>query len=248
MDCRIKEGAIEVMVPAANAGKFRYKKRDNRLAFGETFSTRTELFDKKTYLEWQIGYDVEVKEVRDGAAQTSLDAQSFVGSNGKTKYPYELSELFFSAIKQGLIEKRNARILLEEIQAYRELIDEKAISVEEKTSAISLNRINYEETCIKLPTLFMLHTKDGTQIEVAIKQQQYASGVQPMIYFCIPLTSFKNSTDLMGRSSVSGDKLVYNINKDNAENLSNLMRVFGMASERHKHDTIQIIKIILNRV
>jgi hypothetical protein len=94
----------------------------------------------------------------------------------------------------------------------------------------------------------MLHTKDGTQIEVAIKQQQYASGVQPMIYFCIPLTSFKNSTDLMGRSSVSGDKLVYNINKDNAENLSNLMRVFGMASERHKHDTIQIIKIILNRV
>jgi len=48
---------------------------------------------------------------------------------------------------------------------------------------------------------------DETQIEVSIQKQQYASGVQPMVYFCIPLRAFKNSLDLLGKSSVSGDNL-----------------------------------------
>jgi len=248
MDYRIKDGNIEIIIPAANAGKLRFKKRDSNLAFGETFSTRTEPFDEKTYLEWQIGFDVLAKEVQKGEAETKLNAQSFIGSNGKEKYPYELSELFFSAIEQRLISRKDVGTLLDEISAYRELIDEKAISVEEKTSTINLNGIRFEETCIKLPTLFMIQPQDGTQIEVAIKQQQYASGVQPMVYFCIPLKSFKNWSSLLGRPSVSDDKLVYMVNKNNVENLSNLMKVFGMASERHQHDIIEIIKVILKLI
>lgn len=248
MEYRIKDGSLELIIPAANDGKFRFKKRENSFAFGETFPTRKELFDEKTYLEWQISYDIPAKDVKAGKVEVRLDAHSFVGSNGKEKYPYELSELFYSALEQGLIAKQDLKTLLEEIGAYRELIDEKAISVEEKKSAINLNGIIFEETCIKLPTLFMKQTTDGTQIEVAIKQQQYASGVQPMIYFCIPLKSFKNSSDLLGRSSVSGDNLKYVINKSNAQNLTNLMKIFGMASKRHQYDIVQIIKLILNIV
>ncbi len=47
----------------------------------------------------------------------------------------------------------------------------------------------FEETSIKLTTLFMIETTDNTQIEVSIQKQQYASGVQPMVYFSIPITS-----------------------------------------------------------
>ena len=48
----IKENNILLTIPATNAGKFRFKKRKNRLDFGETFSTRECPFDDQTYLEW----------------------------------------------------------------------------------------------------------------------------------------------------------------------------------------------------
>jgi len=66
-----------------------------------------------------------------------------------------------------------------------------------------------------------------------------------MIYFCIPLKSFVNYSDFLGKSSVSCDKLVYVINKNNVLNLIYMMKVFGMASKRHNHDVVEILKILL---
>ncbi|MBI5683061.1 MAG: R.Pab1 family restriction endonuclease [Deltaproteobacteria bacterium] len=244
MDWTIKENSILLTIPATNAGKFRFKKRKNRLDFGEIFSTRECPFDDQTYLEWQIGYDVPVKEVEDGKKETKLTSKHFVGSNGKTKYPYELSEIFYKAMELEFITKKEVENLLNEIGSYKSFIDEKTITVEHH-SQITINGINFEETSIKLPTLFMIETLDETQIEVSIQKQQYASGVQPMVYFCVPLKAFKNSSDLFGKSSVSGDKLVYVINKTNVLNFIDMMKVFGMASKRHNHDIIKILETLL---
>lgn len=244
MEYIVKEKSIELEIPAANSGKFRFKKRKNRLDFGETFSTRKCCFDEQTYLEWQIGYDVPVKDIKDGEKSTKLNKRSFIGSNGKRKYPYELSEIFWTAIELDLISKKEVEHLLDEIWKYTNFIDEKVISVEHH-SKLRINGVNFEETSIKLPTLFMVETLDETQIEISIEKQQYASGVQPMVYFCIPLRSFKNSSDLLGKSSVPGDKLIYAISQGNVQILSSLMRVFGMASKRHNHDIIQIIQTLL---
>jgi len=240
----IKEKNIWLAIPAANSGKFRFKKRKNRLDFGETFSTRECLFDEQAYLEWQIGYDVPVKDAGGEGKSTKLNKKSFIGSNGKIKYPYELSEIFWTAIELKLISKEEVKCLLDEIRKYTNFIDEKSISVEHH-SKLSINGVHFEETSIKLPTLFMIETLDETQIEVSIQKQQYASGVQPMVYFCIPLKSFKNSSDLLGKSSVPGDKLRYVISQSNVQNLLNLMKVFGMASKRHNYDIVQIIQTLL---
>lgn len=244
MDYSIKEKNILISIHATNAGKFRFKKRKNRLDFGETFSTREFPFDEQTYLEWQIGYDVPIKDVEKGKKGTKLTSKHFVGSNGKEKYPYELSEIFFKAMELRLITKKEVENGLNEIKSYKSFIDEKAITVE-RHSRLTINGINFEETSIKLPTLFMIETLDGTQIEVSIQKQQYATGVQPMVYFCIPLRAFKNSSDLLGKSSVSGDKLVYVINKTNVLNLIFMMKVFGMASKRHNHDVVKILEVLL---
>lgn len=244
MQYQIKDKNILLVISATNAGKFRFKKRKNRLDFGETFSTRECCFDDETYLEWQIGYDIPVKDVEDGKGETKLTKKHFIGSNGKRKYPYELSELLYSAVDLGLITKKEIKDLCDEVRAYKNFIDNKSISVE-RHSKLTINGINFEETSIKLPTLFMVETLDHTQIEVSIQKQQYASGVQPMIYFCIPIKSFSNSSDIMGRSSVAKDKLVYAINKDNASNLIYLMKIFGMASKRHNHDIVQILQTLL---
>ncbi len=244
MECIIKEKNILLIIPATNAGKFRFKKRRDRLDFGEIFSTRECHFDEQTYLEWQIGYDVPVKDVEEGKKGTKLTSKHFVGSNGKRKYPYELSEIFYKAMELEFITKKEVENLLNEIRSYRSFIDEKAITVEHH-SQITINGINFEETSIKLPTLFMIETLDETQIEVSIQKQQYASGVQPMVYFCVPLKAFKNSSVLNGKSSVSGDKLEYIISKTNVLNLLCMMKVFGMASKRHNHDIVEILKTLL---
>jgi len=244
MDYAIIENDILLTISAANAGKFRFKKRKNRLDFGETFSTRECHFDDQTYLEWQIGYDVPVKEIEKGKKGTKLTSKHFVGSNGKEKYPYELSEIFFKAMELKLITKNEVKNLLNEIKGYKSFIDEKAITVEHH-SRLTINGVHFEETSIKLPTLFMIETLDETQIEVSIQKQQYATGVQPMVYFCIPLKAFKNSSVLCGRSSVSGDKLEYVLNKTNVLNLIFMMKVFGMASKRHNHDVVKILEVLL---
>lgn len=111
-------------------------------------------------------------------------------------------------------------------------------------SRIQMNGLKFEETSIKLPTLFMI-TFDKTHIEVSIEKQQYASGIQPMVYFCIPFASFRNFEELLGKSSTSSHKLIYAINTDNVKNIILLMKVFGMASKRHNQDIIRILKIFI---
>jgi len=238
---------ICIKIPASNSGKYRFKKRGNRLDFGETFSTRKEAFDEQAYLEWQIGYDVPVKDVKKGEKTTKLTSKTFIGSNKKVKYPYELSELLYAAMEINLVSKEEIKSLINEIKGYKNFIDEKAISVEHHAS-ITLNGIKFEETSIKLPTLFMIETLDETQIEISIQKQQYASGVQPMVYFCIPVRSFNNASTLLGKSSIAGDMFEYTINENNIKNLINLMKVFGMASKRHHHDVVQIISTLIGLI
>lgn len=244
MEYLIKEKIISLVIRATNSGKYRFKKRGNRLAFGETFSTKECCFDEQTYLEWQIGYDIPVKDVESGEEKTKLNKKYFIGSNGKRKFPYEISEIIYASLEGGLITKKDIENLLKEIDSYHNFIDEKTISVEHHAK-LTINGVHFEETSIKLPTLFMVETIDQTQIEVSIQKQQYASGVQPMVYFCIPLKTFNDFSSIIGRSSTSSDKLTYVINSGNVQNLMSLMKIFGMASKRHNHDIVEILKILL---
>ncbi len=236
------DSSIEIKVSAANDGKFRYKTQEENNAFGKTFPARQKPFNDRVYLEWQIGYDALVEDVKNRSKQTNLTQATFIGSTGKEKYPYELSEILFESIKCGLISVKQIDTLLTEIDSYKKFIDEKEIVVE-KPVGISLNGIGFKETAIKLPTFYMPQL-DGTLIEVSIQKQQYASGIQPMIYFCIPFKSFANWTELDGKKSVKGNQLKYVIKKENSEVILNLFRVFGMASLRHKFDVEQILKTI----
>ena len=244
MDYNIKDKKIFIKIPATNDGKFRFKTRKNNLEFGEIFSTREKTFNKDAYLEWQIGYDATTKEVKDGKKQSELKKLTFIGANKKEKYPYELSELLYFAAKNGLIPINDLNSLLEEIKNYSNFISDRKISVEHQSKVI-INGVHFEETSIKLPTLFMMETADNTQIEVSIQKQQYASGVQPMLYFCIPFNAFINHAELNGRPSNSNDALTYVIDNKNKNILLDMTKIFAMCSPRHNFDITEILKILL---
>jgi len=218
------------------------------LDFGETFSTRKLPFDEQTYLEWQIGYDATLNDIKKGKKKTKLKGKNFlfIGENKKQKYPYELSEIFFEALNLKFFTKKDIENLLNEILNYKNFINEKSITIE-KNSEFEINGIKFYETSIKLPTLSITNT-DNTQIEISIEKQQYATGVQPMVYFCIPFKSFDNYKKLSGKPSTSKDNLIYKINENNVLNLLFLMRIFSMASRRHNHDIVEILKIFIKNI
>jgi hypothetical protein len=234
--------SIEITFSAANDGKFRFKTRENESSFGKTFATRQKPFNDKVYLEWQIGYDAFIEDVKSGKKQTKLTNATFIGSNGREKYPYELSEMLYESIKCGLLSIKDLDKLNAEILSYNNFFDDKEI-VLETYSSVLINGLPFKETAIKLPTLFMPQT-DGTNIEVSIQKQQYASGVQPMIYFNIPFKSFANWKELDGKKSVKGNQLTYLIRKENAEVILNMFKIFGMASSRHKFAVQEILKTV----
>jgi hypothetical protein len=244
MNYTTKDREIIIKIPASNSGKFRFKTRSNNLKFGDTFSTRDNNFNENVYLEWQISYDATIADMVKGEKDTKLKSYTFVGANKKTKYLYELSELVYEGINNGLILIEDISSLLKEISNYKEFIDKKKIDVE-YSSKIVINGIQFEETSIKLPTLFMIETTDNTQIEISIQKQQYASGVQPMVYFCIPIKSFQNYKTILGRPSKLGDELVYIINNKNASVLFDMIKIFAMCSQRHHFDIAEIIKILI---
>ncbi len=235
-------GTIELTFSAANDGKFRFKTREKNEGFGKIFATRQKAFNEKVYLEWQIGYDAAVDDVKAGKKQTKLTQATFTGSNGKEKYLFELSEILYESVKCGLVSTKDLDKLQTEITAYNKFFDEKEILME-TYSSILINGIPFKETAIKLPTLFMPQS-DNTNIEISIQKQQYASGVQPMIYFDIPFKSFANWKELDGKKSVKGNTLKYIIKKENAEVVTNMFKIFGMASSRHKYDVEQILKTL----
>lgn len=247
MNYKIQKDKIILSIRATNDGKFRFKTRENNLNFGDTFATRGNNFSQNVYLEWQIGYDAAVNDVEVGKKETKLTKLTFVGANEKTKYPYELSELIFDSVKIGLISKEKITELLKEIDNYSDFIDEKKIEVKHNKK-ITLNGVSFEETSIKLPTLFMIETTDNTQIEVSIQKQQYASGVQPMVYFCIPITSFENGKGFFGKPSTKEDNLIYVFNERNVNILFDLLKIFAMCSKRHNFDIKEILKILLKQL
>lgn len=244
MNCEVKKDHLVLSFEAKNDGKFRFKKRENNLEFGKTFATKKDIFDNNVYLEWQIGYDAEVNKVKKGEKKTSLTDEYFIASNRKKKYLYELSEILYHSMHISLVEHNIVEGLLNEIKQYNTFLDEKKISIEHH-SQISIYGIKYHELSIKLPSYFMIETSDNTQIEVSIQKQQYATGVQPMIYFCIPLKTFANGNEYKGRSSKKSEMLLYNIDNNNISNILLLFRVFAMASHRHNHDIIEILDLLL---
>ncbi len=154
MEITCEAGSIKFEFPAANRGKYRFKTRAQNIAFGNTYSARSTAFDSTVYLEWQIGYDAEVGQVTAGDKTTTLTKLTFVGANGKTKYPYELSEILYYCVKHGLVTEEEVSELLAEINDYEDFIDQSEIVVEEHANLV-LNGLSFAETSIKLPTLFL---------------------------------------------------------------------------------------------
>ena len=227
--------------PNKNKGKFRYKeKRDSKLS--SSFATQKNKFNKGVYLEWQIGYDTLVLDINKKITSLKNKKFEFIGANGKKKYPYELSEFLWILVKEKIIEPTVFHSLKNQIVTYNNFFN--IVPKIERTGPVVINELEFIKAVTKLPTYYH-NNLDRTWTEIIMQKQQYASGVQSMIYFCIPITAFLNGNQLIGFSSTEKPmNLQYKIDENNVNNILNLFKMLAMASPDHKKDVLAILAVL----
>ena len=224
-----------------NKGKFRFKQKRNS-KWSDSFATKENKFNKNVYLEWQIGYDTVISDIDKKSTILNNKSFEFTGANGKKKYPYELSEFLWTLTKEKILSVKIFQKLQSEIQKYNDFLNTPPAM--ENTGSVVINSLEFIKSWTKLPTYYHNHI-DGTWTEIIMQKQQYASGVQSMIYFCIPIKRFSNGNQMIGFTSTEKhEDLEYYIDRHNAGNILNVFKALAMASPAHKQDVLTILTVL----
>ncbi|GAA7145724.1 hypothetical protein HpBGD45_09010 [Helicobacter pylori] len=120
---------IEVSIPLTSiSGKARVKIRHAFSDYGISTATRKIPFSLKHYIEWQIGYDVPIKDKEKFELTTLKDEKyHFLGANNKVKTLYELSEIIYYAKQLGLISLENLENTLKYLEKQKQFIEDNFI-------------------------------------------------------------------------------------------------------------------------
>ena len=238
---KIINKSLILSLPTKNKGKFRWKNRDSNSSYGEVFATTTIPFSTKSYLEWQIGYDAEVNH---DTKRTILPNLEFQGANKKQKNPYELSEIIYLLLDNKIVTKKEVDHLIKDIESKDFSFDEEYQIKNTQSTDKIIEGIKFHRQDIILPTFSYYKSPQDLSIEVSIQKQQYASGVQPMVYFTIPIVNFANSNKMIGKLSSQIDTAELVVNESNSDIFIKMVSFFGLCSWKHKHDVLSILKLL----
>ena len=229
-------------------GKTRIKKRSMLYEYGLPVATRSKPFTMQCYVEWQIGYDTPIKDKKK-LELTSLKDKRFKGANGKEKALYELSEYIYYFYKSNIIKKTELQDLVKFLSSInndslldtnKELSVERSHPIQKKIFDIDFN---YSQ--VKYPLLIHKFGKYEVITEIVIREKQYAIGLQPMLYLCFPITELAVKRPLLGRCAEKNEEAEFIIDKNNCKIFLEILKIFGILSENHKKDVINILKTIM---
>lgn len=244
----IKNNKVYINIPVKNKGKFRWKIRKTINDYGKGFSTNEIPYGNDSYIEWQIGYDVPVKDYQKdpSAKPTVLNDLKFTSLKGVDKHPYELSEFLVAMIEAGLVTEKEIVLLIEEVSKAKTSLEDQ---FQIKTNAVGdyvVDGISFSQQNITLPTFIYCEKNNISFVEISIQKQQYATGVQPMLYFSIPITSLTDYDKMIGKTAkqLGFEQTTFVIDSNNKSCLLNMFKFFGICSVKHKHDINEILKLI----
>lgn len=247
----IKEQEHKIEVPillTAVSGKIRVKNRSILNEYGTPVAVKRDGFTLNNYVEWQIGYDV-VKKETEKLAESSLPETEFIGANKKVKALYELSEYIWYFYKWNVISKEEMKSVIAYLNLIqsRDLIDNNSELQIDRSHPVAknINGFDFEYTQVKYPLL--IYKFNGYEIvtEIKITEKQHAVGTQPMLYLCFPVTELKAKTILIGRTAEIKEIAHLEITENNIKVFLEMMKMFGILSNSHRHDILQIINTIL---
>ncbi len=237
---------IEISIPLTSiSGKARVKIRHAFSDYGISTATRKIPFSLKHYVEWQIGYDVPIKDKEKFELTTLKDEKyHFLGANNKVKTLYELSEMIYYAKQLGLISLENLENTLKYLEKQKQFIEDNFTITRERFRSHQFGGMDFELSRISYPLL--IHSFNDNQLsEIVIREQQYGSKTQAMLYFCFSILELKTATPLLNRTAALKEHALLTIHKTNALMFLEMLKIFGLLSQAHHNDVLKILEKIL---
>lgn len=245
-----KNKIIVVAIPlTTTSGKIRIKERDNIYGYGLPFASRKNHFNQKNYIEWQIGYDIDITS--DKMKLTTLNNVTFIAYNQKNKALYELSEYLYYLAKFDIIslnELKNLKSFIENLKE-NDLLSRHSHCTIKRTHPNNekINELDFEILKIEYPQLIHKFKNYEIITEITIREKQRAVGIQPMLFFCFPITKLNSKKPLIGRCADLKEVAYFEINKANSFIILEMVKIFGMLSPSHKYDILKILSIIMEK-
>ncbi len=104
--------------------------------------------------------------------------------------------------------------------------------------------MDFELSRISYPLL--IHSFNDNQLsEIVIREQQYGSKTQAMLYFCFSILELKTATPLLNRTAMLKEHALLIIHKTNALMFLEMLKIFGLLSQAHHNDVLKILEKIL---
>ncbi len=162
--------AIEVSIPLTSiSGKVRVKIRHAFSDYGILTATRKIPFSLKHYVEWQIGYDVPIKDKEKCELTTLKDEKYyFLGSNNKIKTLYELSEMIYYVKQLGLINLENLENTLKYLEKQKQFIEDHFMITRERFRPHQFGGMDFCFSILELKTATPLLNRTATLKEHAL--------------------------------------------------------------------------------
>ncbi len=237
---------IEISIPLTSiSGKARVKIRHAFSDYGISTATRKIPFSLKHYVEWQIGYDVPIKDKEKFELTTLKDEKyHFLGANNKVKTLYELSEMIYYAKQLDLISLENLENTLKYLEKQKQFIEDNFTITRERFRLHQFGGMDFELSRISYP-LLIRSFNDNQLSEIVIREQQYGSKTQAILYFCFSILELKTATPLLNRTAALKEHALLIIHKTNALMFLEMLKIFGLLSQAHHNDVLKILEKIL---
>jgi len=112
-----------------------------------------------------------------------------------------------------------------------------------------IGNIEFLTSSVSYPLLVHRFKNNDLLCEIIVREKQYAVGIMPMLYFCIALSSLKdsNNASFLGRKIKSNELGILEINKDNINIFIQMFRIFSVLSKANKHDCAEILRYLLHK-
>ena len=225
-------------------GKIRIKSRNMFYEYGNPHAAGSIPIIQNNYVEWQIGYDAEIKDKN----KSSVPHISFIAYNGKEKVLYELSEFLYYFYSWDMITTSEVQRTLEFLSELEEedLLSNHPDCQITRTHPIEkqINRTTFFGMTLNYPQLIYKFGEYEIIAEITIREKQRAVGIQPMFYLCFPITELQESENLIGRTAQPKEIAKFIIDESNYSIVIEMVRIFGMLSPSHHKDSIEILKAI----
>jgi hypothetical protein len=229
---------VKIGIRKTTRGKIRFK-RLNAYGIGEQIKKEDiNLSDANQYIEWLITYNLRPDGTDYNPDLLISEHAFYIDTKGKRKLLYELPKIFYEMKCRNLITRDDLQTLINEINRYQTFLEDIPTYVEPKYEELRIGSLNFKTTKW-ITSVFRIYNKDGTFIEAVKEKQQYAYQMQIMVYFCITFGS-----QYVSENPQDTEEVVYVLGSDNKDSVLNLVRVFGCASQRHKHHIFATLQCI----